>query len=126
KPNRPPTMVCFIEIDQPDAKKAVFQIDKTLAKRIEESLASLIEIGSPPFPRKPSRDGPTIQNRFEDETSGLVVMWEILPFRSNDDIKAHYKLGDGAGRDYVFESSGSLFEFVNLLKRLTSAGPVWE
>ncbi len=95
----------MIELDRPGTEKAVFRpgtekavfpITKGVVQRIEKSIELLNEI---PFPRKPFQDGPTIQHRYEDKESKLVVMWEILPFKNANEAKAQYKIGNGAGLD---------------------------
>src|SRR5260370_7581191 len=92
---------CMIELDRPGTEKAVFRpgtekavfpITKGVVQRIEKSIELLNEI---PFPRKPFQDGPTIQHRYEDKESKLVVMWEILPFKNANEPKPQYKIING-------------------------------
>jgi len=102
-----------IKLSREEEEKS-FQITKELMQRIEESVALLKEV---PFPRRPAEDDPIIQHRFEVQESGLVLMWEIPPFKRHNDIKHRYKIGDGAGLDYSFKSLEMLENFVKMLKR---------
>jgi hypothetical protein len=113
-----PEMTCQIELSHPSVGKSTFQITKKLFQRLKEGAEWLKES---PLPNNESV--PSIQTRCEDEKSGLVLMREVPAFANRAEIKIQYKLGDGAGFDYAFQSLETLDSFLKQLERAVSAKP---
>jgi hypothetical protein len=113
--------LCLIELGRQSRdkiEKQQFPITKKALKAIQEGVWWLREL---PLPNRNKATGPfpVIQHRCEDE-SGLVLMREIPVSKGNDDMEIRYKIGDGAGLDYTFESFDALERFVRNLE-----GIVW-
>jgi hypothetical protein len=117
---KPSEWICAIELDYPSLeKKQAFPITKDLFKRIEEGIEWIRELEWPDFRRSSAGDRPTsIQHRCEDKETGLVIMCELSEIM--DKGKVRYKLGNGAGLDYVFEDLDALDRFTRKLRRAVS------
>jgi hypothetical protein len=119
--SEPSEGACLIELHRQardKVEKREFPVTKKALKEIQDGVYWLRDV---PLPNRKKATGPfpAMQHRYEDE-SGLVVMREIPSSRSDDDMEIKYKLGDGAGFDYAFESFDALETFARKLE-----GSVW-
>jgi len=109
---------CVIQLDRQGLNGKIerieFPITKNAFESIQEGVAWLKEAELPGRKNKSLGAGPTIQHRCEGE-SGLVLMREIPAHQDPRFVTIQYKIGDGSGFDYVFESFDALDRFTKKL-----------